>query len=143
MPPSNCPAVATVPLYSTKEEEVDPEETPLSPGTVPEERFDALSVVSEAPEPLKTVAATVPVDGLKVNLVDDTFCGKLPVVVVTHVGYIVALVVVSLVIAVLVAFVAVVAVVALPDKAPEKVPAVKVFVLGLYVNVASLSCNNP
>jgi hypothetical protein len=83
------------------------------------------------------------VDGLNVNLVDDTFCGKLPVVVVTHVGYIVALVVVSLVIPVFVAFVAVVAVVALPDKAPEKVPTVRVFVLGLYVNVASLSCNKP
>jgi hypothetical protein len=37
----------------------------------------------------------------------------------------------------------VVAVVALPDKAPEKVPATKVFVLGLYVNVAVLSCNKP
>jgi hypothetical protein len=32
---------------------------------------------------------------------------------------------------------------ALPDKAPENVPAVSVFVLGLYVNVAVLSCSSP
>jgi hypothetical protein len=47
------------------------------------------------------------VDGLKVNLVDVTFWGRLPVLEVTHVGYIVALVVVSSVIAVFVALVAV------------------------------------
>jgi hypothetical protein len=44
---------------------------------------------------------------------------------------------------VIVAFVAVVAVVALPDKAPENVTAVNVFVLGLYVHVAVESCNKP
>lgn len=38
---------------------------------------------------------TLPVDGLNENLVELTFNGKLPVFAVTHVGYIVALVVVS------------------------------------------------
>ena len=47
------------------------------------------------------------------------------------------------VVATFVAFVAVVAVVAFPDSAPENVPATNVFVLGLYVNVAVLSCNSP
>lgn len=54
----------------------------------------------------------MPVDGLKTSLVEETFCGRFPVVVVTHVGYTEALVVVSSVIAVLVAFVAEVALVA-------------------------------
>ena len=53
---------------------------------------------------------STPEDGLKVNLVDVTFCGKLPVFAVTHVRYILALVVVSSVIPVLVALVAFVAV---------------------------------
>ena len=59
-----------------------------------------------------TVPATVrfPVDGLKDNFVDDTFWGRFPLVVVTQVGYMVALVVVSFVIAVFVALVAVPAV---------------------------------
>lgn len=39
--------------------------------------------------------------------------------------------------------VAVVAVVALPDKAPDTVPTVRTLVLGLYVNVAVLSCSRP
>ena len=36
-----------------------------------------------------------PVDGLNFSLVEDTFTGKFPVVVVTQVGYISAAVVVS------------------------------------------------
>ena len=36
MPPSNCPAVFVVPLYSMNEELVDPEVTPRSPEIVPE-----------------------------------------------------------------------------------------------------------
>ena len=55
-----------------------------------------------------------PVDGLNFSLVEDTFTGKFPVVVVTQVGYISAAVEVSSVIATFVAFVAVPAVVALP-----------------------------
>jgi hypothetical protein len=53
------------------------------------------------------VHVSTPEDGLKVNLVDVTFCGKLPVFAVTHVRNISAFVVVSFVIPVLVAFVAV------------------------------------
>ena len=53
------------------------------------------------------VAVNTPVLGIKLNLVDDVFCGRLPVVVVTHVGYTAVMVVVSSVIAVLVALVAV------------------------------------
>ena len=37
----------------------------------------------------------------------------------------------------------VVAVVAFPDSAPDTVPTTNVFVLGLYVNVASESCSSP
>ena len=72
-----------------------------------------------------------PVDGLKDSFEDDTFCGKFPVVAVTHVGYMVALVAVSSVTAV---FVALVALVALPDKAPENVVVVNVAVFGLKVS---------
>ena len=70
-----------------------------------------------------TVSA--PVEGLKLILVDETFCGKLPVLAVTQVGYTTAFVAVSSVIAVFVAFVAVVAVAALPpiDK-PDAVPVI-------------------
>jgi hypothetical protein len=53
-----------------------------------------------------------PVEGTKLNLVDVVFCGKLPVVVVTQVGYTADDVDVSSVIAVFVAFVAVPAVAA-------------------------------
>ena len=55
----------------------------------------------------------------------------MPEAVVTHVGYMVALVAVSSVTAV---FVALVAVVALPDKAPENVVVVNVAVFGLKVS---------
>jgi hypothetical protein len=56
------------------------------------------------------VHVSTPEDGLKVNLVDVTFCGTLPVFAVTHVRNISAFVVVSSVIPVLVALVALVAV---------------------------------
>jgi len=56
-----------------------------------------------------------PVDGLNFSLVDDTFTGKFPVVVVTQVGYISAAVEVSSVMATFVAFVAVVVLPALPS----------------------------
>ena len=44
-----------------------------------------------------------PVEGLKVSFEDDTFWGRFPVLAVTQVGYMVALVAVSSVTAVLVA----------------------------------------
>ena len=53
-----------------------------------------------------------PVDGLNLSLVLVTFCGKLPVLLVTQVKYISAFVDVSSVMAVFVAFVALVALVA-------------------------------
>jgi len=85
--------------------------------------------VKPAPLPTKAVAVKVPVEGTKLSFVDEVFCGKLPVVVVTHVGYTEVAVVVSSVIAIFVAFVAVVALVALvavaalpPIERPEAVP---------------------
>jgi len=69
-------------------------------------------------------AVTLPVEGLNVNLVDETFIGKLPVVVVTHVGYIVALVVVSFVIAIFVA-VAALPVIDTPQVPVAPVPSVE------------------
>ena len=77
-----------------------------------------------------TLPATVrlPVEGLKLSFVDDTFCGRLPVLDVTHVGYMVALVAVSSVMAILAALVAV------PDKAPENVVVVRVAVEGLKLS---------
>ena len=36
--------------------------------------------------PVKPVEVNIPVDGLKVNLVEETFCERLPVVEVTQVG---------------------------------------------------------
>ena len=69
-----------------------------------------LPAVSEAavpvrlvPAPLKPVAVSRPVEGLKVSFDDEVFCAWLPEVVVTQVGYMVALVAVSSVIAVSVA----------------------------------------
>ena len=53
------------------------------------------------------VAVNAPVDGTNDNLVDVTFCGKLPVLAVTQVGYTATAVLVSSVTAVFVAFVAV------------------------------------
>jgi hypothetical protein len=67
-------------------------------------------LVSEAPEPLNTVAARVPVDGVKVSFVLDTFCGLFPDVAPTHVIYWAVAVVVSSVVPVFVALVAFVAV---------------------------------
>jgi hypothetical protein len=64
----------------------------------------------------------MPVDGLNDSLVLETFCGRLPVFAVTHVGNIVAFVVVSSVMPVFVAFVAVpvrVAVIVPAEKLPE------------------------
>jgi hypothetical protein len=89
--------------------------------------------------PANVVVVRVAVLGLNVSLVLETFWGKFPVVVVTHVGYIVAAVAVSSVIAVLVAFVAVVAVVALPDRAPENVVVASVLVLGTKVRPVAVS----
>ncbi len=54
------------------------------------------------------LTVNAPVEGLNDSLVEDVFCGRLPVVDVTQVGYTVALVVVSSVIAVFAALVAVV-----------------------------------
>ncbi len=65
------------------------------------------------------VAPRFPVEGTNVSLVLVTFCGRFPVLVVTHVGYIVAAVVVSSVIAVLVVLVELVAV---PTVNPDAVP---------------------
>lgn len=79
--------------------------------TFPAVRDDAVPV-RPVPAPENDVDVSAPVEGLKLNFVEEIFCGRLPVVVVTHVGYIVAFVLVSSVIAVFVAFVAVVAVVA-------------------------------
>jgi hypothetical protein len=124
-------AAAQVPSPRKKLEELGVPEPKRATATVPEEMFDPFKVVKDAPEPENKVAVTVPVEGLNVNLVDDTFCGKFPVVVVTQVGYIVALVVVSLVMPVLVALVAfvadvaLVALVALPLKVAVIVPALK------------------
>jgi len=88
--------------------------------------------------PTKVVEARDPVLGLKVNLLLEVFSGKLPEVVVTHVGNIVAFVEVSSVIPTLVELVALVAEVAdVADVAvvafPAKVVAVRVDVLGLKV----------
>ena len=66
------------------------------------------------PPPVPPITVKTPVDGLNLSLVDDTFIGKFPVVVVTQVGYISVAVLVSSVIPTLVALVAVVAVVADP-----------------------------
>ena len=59
------------------------------------------------------VAVKIPVEGLKLNLVEVTLAGRLPVYVVTQTGYIVALVVVSSVMPTFTAFVA------LPTVIPE------------------------
>ena len=72
-----------------------------------------VALPDRAPE--KVVVDSVAVEGLKVILVDETFCGRLPVLAVTQVGYIVALVVVSSVMPVLVALVADVAELAEPS----------------------------
>ena len=45
-------------------ESVVPEEPKRAVGTVPEPRLEAFNAVNDAPEPLKTVADTVPVEGL-------------------------------------------------------------------------------
>ena len=104
---------------------------PLATATVPvtlaalppRDRLEAVPV-RPVPAPVNDVALKTPVLGTKLNLVDAVFCGRLPVVVVTQVGYTDVAVVVSSVIAVFVAFVAVVAVVAVlafPVNAPTKV----------------------
>lgn len=62
------------------------------------------------------VAERAPVLGLKVREL-ETFCGRLPVVVVTHVKYIVALVLESAVMAVFVAFAAVPSMLVIPVNA--------------------------
>ena len=51
----------------------------------PIERLEAVPV-SPVPAPLNDVALKTPVDGTNDNLVEAVFAGKLPVVVVTHVG---------------------------------------------------------
>lgn len=92
--------------------------------TLPAVRLAAVPV-NPVPAPVKLVEDSAPVEGLKLSLVLVTFCGRLPVLEVTQVKFIAALVEVSSVIAVLVALVAVVAVVALPDSAAVMVPAAK------------------
>jgi hypothetical protein len=67
-------------------------------------------------------AVKAPVLGVNFSLVDATVIGKLPVVVLTNVGYQVAIELVSSVIAVFVAFVAVVAVEADPAEPSMLVP---------------------
>ena len=118
----------------------NPEENPVYPVADPNKLPAFSDPINAVPEMLPA-DTNEPVDGFIVNLVEDTFCGKLPDVAVTHVGYTVAFVAVSSVMAVFVALVAVVAlvadvaVVALPDNAPENVVAVTVPVDGLKVNL--------
>ena len=71
--------------------------------------FGGLSTVSAPRLGAAAIKGALDKIRLESNLVDEVFCGRLPVVVVTHVGYTEVAVVVSSVIAVLVAFVAVVA----------------------------------
>jgi hypothetical protein len=80
--------------------------------------------------PTNDVEVSAPVEGLNDNFVDVTFCGRLPELAVTHVGYITALVVVSSVMAVLVALVAV------PANPPVDV---KIPVEGLNVNLVEVT----
>ena len=82
---------------------------------------------------LNVVAVKLPVFGLKVNLVEDTFCAKLPVFAVTQVGYIVAAVVVSSVIAV------VAALPALPETFPVTSPVKAPAKFGAVTNPALLT----
>jgi hypothetical protein len=63
--------------------------------------------VNPVPAPVNDVEDSTPVDGLNVSFVDVVFTGRLPVLAVTHAGYIVALVAVSSVIPTFVALVAV------------------------------------
>ena len=50
---------------------------PVEAVVAPTEPFNA---------PANPVAVNIPVEGTQLNLVDAVYCGKLPVVVVTHVG---------------------------------------------------------
>ena len=86
------------------------------------------------------LAVNAPVEGLKDNFVDVTFWGKLPLLLVTQVGYTVAFVVVSSVIAVFVAFptVKLDAVPVSPVPAPLNEVEVKAPVLGLYWSLVEL-----
>ena len=59
--------------------------------------------VSPAPLPAKPVAVKIPVLGTKESLVEVVFCGRLPVLAVTQVGYTEEALVVSSVIPVVVA----------------------------------------
>ena len=72
---------------------------PVTVAAVPE----TLPVTLPVKGPLKPVAVRRPVDGLKKSFDEDVFCAWLPEVVVTQVGYMVALVAVSSVMAVKVA----------------------------------------
>jgi hypothetical protein len=67
---------------------------------------ETLPVTLPVKGPLKPVEVKIPVDGLNDNLVDETYWERFPVLAVTQVGYMVALVVVSSVIVVVVAAVA-------------------------------------
>ena len=72
-------------------------------------------LVNPAPLPANPVEVNIPVLGTNDNFVLETFCGKLPVLAVTQVGYTAEAVATSFVIPVLVAFVAV------PVNAPTNV----------------------
>lgn len=115
---ATVPALATVtgvigfrnnPLVVTLPDTVNPVNVPtdviagwaavVTVAAVPE----VLPVTLPVKLPTNAVEVNVPVDGLNDSLVDDTLRGRLPVVVVTHTGYIEALVVVSLTIAAAVA----------------------------------------
>ncbi len=74
---------------------------------------NALPVTFPVNGPEKPVDVSKPVDGLKLNFVEDTFNGRFPVLAVTHTGYIVEFVVASFAIAI---------VVAEPVKAPVIIP---------------------
>ena len=67
-------------------------------------------LVSDAPDPANPVAVSTPVDGTKLRRVLVVFCGRFPVLAVTHVGYTAVAVATSSVMPVLTAFVAVPAV---------------------------------
>ena len=84
---------------------------PVTVAAVPE----TLPVTLPVRAPENPVAVKIPVDGTKERAVEVVFCGRLPVLAVTQVGYTAEEVTASLVIPVLVALVALVAEAALPS----------------------------
>ena len=78
--------------------------------------FNAVAgkLVNPAPDPTNAVEVNTPVEGTKLSLVEDTFCGRFPVLAETHVGYTAVEVETSLVMFVLVVLVAMIAVAAFP-----------------------------